>query len=80
LEPKSDAPDIFTDTDNMPPNKENWQRKKNGNLRAHHKDVCDLCWSHDGAMIASVSVDKSLIIYNTETGLYSLDYLIILLR
>uniref|UniRef100_A0A914V5U3 Chromatin assembly factor 1 subunit B n=1 Tax=Plectus sambesii TaxID=2011161 RepID=A0A914V5U3_9BILA len=61
----SSAPDIFANED-MPPNKENWMVAKR--LFGHVKEVCDLCWSPDGSLIASVSVDKSLIIYNAETG------------
>lgn len=54
------------DMDDDEINKENWFAFKT--LRGHIEDVLDLCWSRDGTILISGSVDNSAIVWDIATG------------
>lgn len=47
-------------------NVENWRTKFL--LRGHGSNVVDLSWSPDGSLLATASIDNSVIIWDTESG------------
>ena len=48
------------------PSLENWRLTTV--LRGHNNNVTDLAWSPDGAMLASASLDNSVIVWDAATG------------
>lgn len=56
----------FQDEDEAQLNKENWTVVKT--LRGHLEDVYDICWATDGNMMASASVDNTVIIWDVSKG------------
>lgn len=48
------------------PDEENWRQIRL--LRGHSDDVFDLCWARSGLELTTCSVDKSVIVWNTQTG------------
>lgn len=56
----------FQDEDEAQLNKENWTVVKT--LRGHLEDVYDICWATDGNMMASASVDNTVIIWDVNKG------------
>ncbi|KAI1716780.1 chromatin assembly factor 1 subunit B [Ditylenchus destructor] len=55
------------DSSDIPPNKENWVRALRTPFR-HDRDVTNLCWSPDSLMVASVSMDDSILCHRVDTG------------
>jgi chromatin assembly factor 1 subunit B len=53
---------IFGEDDEV----ESWGSKRI--LRGHVREICDLAWVDGDKMIASASMDCSVIIFNAETG------------
>lgn len=51
----------------FPRNRENWRRALRCPFK-HDEEVTNLCWSPDSTKLASVSMDNSVLIHNTETG------------
>ena len=47
-------------------NVENWRTKFL--LRAHGSNIVDLSWSPDGSLLATASIDNSVIIWDSDTG------------
>ncbi|GAB1300450.1 Chromatin assembly factor 1 subunit B [Apodemus speciosus] len=56
----------FQDEDEAQLNKENWTVVKT--LRGHLEDVYDICWATDGNLMASASVDNTVIIWDVNKG------------
>ncbi|XP_003508028.1 chromatin assembly factor 1 subunit B isoform X3 [Cricetulus griseus] len=63
---KEPEPITFQDEDEAQLNKENWTVIKT--LRGHLEDVCDICWANDGTLMASASVDNTVIIWDASKG------------
>jgi protein HIRA/HIR1 len=48
-------------------NVENWKKVGPG-LRGHALDVTGLDWSPDGSLVASCSVDNTVVVWDVSTG------------
>lgn len=67
-EPLQDGKNFENIDDDFPKNRENWQRALNSPLK-HDEEVTNLCWSPDSNKIASASMDNSILIHDSRTGL-----------
>ncbi|KAH0514905.1 Chromatin assembly factor 1 subunit B [Microtus ochrogaster] len=63
---KEPEPSAFQEEDEAQLNKENWTVVKT--LRGHLEDVYDICWATDGNLMASASVDNTVIIWDVSKG------------
>ncbi|XP_038202295.1 chromatin assembly factor 1 subunit B [Arvicola amphibius] len=63
---KEPEPSAFQEEDEAQLNKENWTVVKT--LRGHLEDVYDICWATDGNLMASASVDNTVIIWDVNKG------------